>query len=142
MTIEEVTCKADLDFGQMTELMHQLNPELKVTEEMVNQTIEAPDSHLYVMRDGGRAIGCATLGVFNSPTGRKASIEDVVVLDEYRGQGLGKRLIEHLLSEAGKLAPIKVQLTSRPVREAANKLYQSMGFTRRDTNFYIMIITR
>ncbi len=142
MTIEEITSKADLDFGQMTELMHQLNPELKVTEEMVNQTIEAPDSHLYVMRDGARAIGCATLGVFNSPTGRKASIEDVVVLDEYRGQGLGKRLIEHLLYEAGKLAPIKVQLTSSPVREAANKLYQSMGFTRRDTNFYIMIITR
>ncbi|MBP5636244.1 MAG: GNAT family N-acetyltransferase [Bacteroidales bacterium] len=138
MTIEEITCKADLDFGQMTELMHQLNPELKVTEEMVQQTIEAPDSHLFVMRDGARAIGCATLGVFNSPTGRKASIEDVVVLDEYRGQGLGKRLIEHLLSEAVKLAPIKVQLTSRPVREAANKLYQSMGFTRRDTNFYII----
>ena len=138
MKIEEITNLAELDFGQMTQLMHQLNPELVVTEEMVRQTIEAPDSHLYVMRDGARAIGCATLGVFNSPTGRKASIEDVVVLDEYRGQGLGKQLILHLIEEAKQLAPIKVQLTSRPERIAANKLYQSLGFTKRDTNIYVM----
>ena len=138
MKIEEITSAAELDFGQMTQLMHQLNPELVVTEEMVRQTIEAQDSHLYVMRDGARAIGCATLGVFNSPTGRKASIEDVVVLDEYRGQGLGKELLLHLIEEAGKLAPIKVQLTSRPERIAANKLYASIGFTKRDTNIYVM----
>ena len=138
MLIEEITNPADLDYGQMTQLMHQLNPELVVTEEMVHRTILSPDSHLYVMRDGARAIGCATLGVFHSPTGRKASIEDVVVLDEYRGQGLGKQLLLHLIEEAGKLAPIKVQLTSRPVRVAANQLYQSLGFTRRDTNIYVM----
>lgn len=138
MHIEEITNPAELDFGQMTALMHQLNPELVVTEEMVHQTVDAPDSHLYVMRDGARAIGCATLGVFNSPTGRKASIEDVVVLDEYRGQGLGKQLLLHLIEEAKKLAPIKVQLTSRPVRVAANNLYASLGFARRDTNIYVM----
>ena len=138
MSIEEITNPADMDYGQMTQLMHQLNPELVVTEEMVHQTLLAPDSHLYVMRDGARAIGCATLGVFHSPTGRKASIEDVVVLDEYRGHGLGKLLMLHLIEESKKLAPIKVQLTSRPVRVAANNLYASLGFTRRDTNIYVM----
>ena len=142
MLIEEVASPAGVDFGAILTLMGQLNPELAVTEEMIRRTVDALDSHLYVMKDGARTIGCATLGVFHSPTGRKASIEDVVVLDEYRGRGLGKELLRHLVAEASKLAPIKVQLTSRPSRVAANALYAGEGFTRRDTNVYVMKIPR
>ena len=135
MTIKEVT--GSFSFSEILALMHQLNPELKVTEEMVAAVVDSPDSHLYIMLDGQRIIGTATLGIFFSPTGRKASIEDVVVLEEYRGQHLGRELVQHLLDQARNWAPIQVHLTSRPSREAANRLYQSLGFIRKDTNCYI-----
>ena len=138
MIIEEVTDSGAVSFPEILALMHQLNPKLVVTEEMVRAVVDAPVSHLYVMRDKERIIGTATLGIYTSPTGRKASVEDVVVLSEYRGRHLGKELVQHLLDEAGKHAPIQVHLTSRPSREAANKLYQSLGFTRKDTNCYIL----
>lgn len=138
MTIEEVT--GAFSFQEILALMHQLNPELKVTEEMVGAVVDSPDSHLYIMLDGQRIIGTATLGIYFSPTGRKASIEDVVVLEEYRGQHLGRELVQHLLDQALKFAPIQVHLTSRPSREAANRLYQSLGFIRKDTNCYIYSI--
>ena len=55
---------------------------------------------------------------------------------DYRGQGLGRMLLDRLLSEARALSPIEVQLTSKPARVAANRLYQSMGFQRKETNVY------
>jgi len=89
------------------------------------------------LEEDGRVIGCASLCLFDSPTGRKASIEDVVVLSSCRGQGIGRALMERLIAFAGReLAPIDLQLTSRPARVAANELYRSLGFERRETNAY------
>lgn len=103
-----------------------------------------PSSSSTKLRTGageGRIIGCATLCVFHSPTGTKASIEDVVVSSAYRGQHLGKRLMEYVLEQAKAYAPIELHLTSNPMRVAANKLYQSLGFQRKETNCYQMMIT-
>ena len=102
--------------------------------------MNSPDCHLYLLRDGGKIAGCATLCVFTSPTGRKASIEDVVVHSSFRGRGFGRLLMEHVLQEARREAPLEVHLTSRPSRVAANALYRSLGFTRRDTNAYVMVL--
>ena len=90
---------------------------------------------------GGRIVGCASLCVFDSPTGRKGHIEDVVVSSACRGQHLGRKLLEHMLDYARtNLAPIDIHLTSRPSRVAANTLYRSLGFEPRDTNVYRLII--
>lgn len=86
-------------------------------------------------------FGCATLCVFHSPTGTKASIEDVVVSSADRGQHLGKQLMEYVLEQAKAYAPIELHLTSNPMRVAANKLYQSLGFQKKETNCYQMMIT-
>lgn len=86
----------------------------------------------------GRIVGCATLCVFCSPTGRKATIEDVVVSRECRGMHLGEQLVGHLIDTARRQAPIELHLTSKPIRVAANRLYQKMGFTRKETNCYVM----
>lgn len=137
MTIVEART---FSFPEMKELMNQLNPALVVTEEMIQEVIDSPGSHLYLMMDGEKAIGCATLCVFCSPTGRKASIEDVVVLNQYRGRHLGRELVQHLLDQARTWAPITVHLTSRPEREVANRMYQSLGFTRKNTNHYFINI--
>ena len=77
---------------------------------------------------------------FHSPTSAKAYVEDVVVSSDYRGQHLGKQLMEHVLEEAHKLVPIELHLTSNPKRVAANALYQSIGFERKETNCYQMNI--
>jgi ribosomal protein S18 acetylase RimI-like enzyme len=69
-----------------------------------------------------------SLIVMKIPTGNKAWIEDVVVDSKARGQGLGKALMNHALEEAKKLEVKSIDLTSRPTREAANLLYQSLGY--------------
>ena len=77
--------------------------------------------------------------MFESPTGRKASVEDVVVLPAYRGQGIGRTLLTRIIDFARtKLAPIDLRLTSNPSRTDANALYQALGFKQRETNVYAM----
>lgn len=85
------------------------------------------------MIDGDHIIDNATLYVFHSLTGSKASIEDVVASSAYRGQHLGKRLMEFVIEEARNLAPIELHLTSNFKRVADNALYQSIGFERKET---------
>jgi ribosomal protein S18 acetylase RimI-like enzyme len=74
--------------------------------------------------------------VFRIPTGVRAWIEDVVVDDAARGKGVGEALNRAALELAGRLGARTVDLTSRPSREAANRLYQRLGFVARDTNVY------
>jgi ribosomal protein S18 acetylase RimI-like enzyme len=74
--------------------------------------------------------------MFRIPTGLRAWIEDVVVDDRARGKGVGEALNRAALSMARQRGAKTVDLTSRPSREAANRLYQRLGFVRRDTNVY------
>ncbi len=140
MRIEELHTVTESQVKEIIQLMYELDPSIKVTGEMVRRTVEAPRTHFFAVMDGEHVVGCASLCVFESPTGRKASIEDVVVASAYRGKHLGKQLMQHVIEYAKTLAPINLQLTSRPERVEANKLYQSLGFQRRETNAYRMEI--
>lgn len=94
-------------------------------------------STLLVARtDNGAIVGSMTLAMFDIPTGRRAWIEDVVVDTQARGQGVGRLLNERALEIARDAGAKTVDLTSRPSREAANRLYQRIGFVPRDTNVY------
>ena len=81
-------------------------------------------------------LGMLTLATFTIPTGLRAWVEDVVVDGEARGQGAGQALVEAAVEHAGKLGARTVDLTSRPTREAANRLYRRAGFELRETNVY------
>jgi ribosomal protein S18 acetylase RimI-like enzyme len=81
-------------------------------------------------------VGLLTLAIFRIPTGVRAWIEDVVVDDKARGKGVGDALNRAALAEAERRGAKTVDLTSRPSREAANRLYQRLGFKQRDTNVY------
>lgn len=83
-----------------------------------------------------RIMGTLTLVTFRIPTGVRSWIEDVVVDEAARGKGLGKALTLAALDQARSLGARTVDLTSRPSREAANKLYQSVGFELRHSNLY------
>ncbi len=123
-------------FKQLEALMHVLSPRCVLTEEILTMALRF--SQVYVAEEGNHIIGMATLCVVCTPTGRKAGIEDVVVLPEFQGKGIGEALVGRLIEEAGKNAPIQIQLTSKPIRVAANALYLKLGFVRKETNVYTM----
>jgi ribosomal protein S18 acetylase RimI-like enzyme len=95
-----------------------------------------PESALFLARVDGRIVGSLTLALYRIPTGLKAFIEDVVVDESARGYGVGEALSRAAVDEARRRGAKDVSLSSRPSREAANRLYQRIGFERRDTNVY------
>src|SRR5262249_10395342 len=101
--------------------------------------VASPCTVLLVARDrtqGGRIVGSLTLAVFRIPTGVRAWIEDVVVETSARGKGAGEALSRAALDIASARGARTVELTSRASREAANRLYQRIGFKTRETNVY------
>ena len=119
--------------------LDQLTPEhMTLTEEMLKQLIASENSHLFFLMQDEQVAGMLTVGIYYSPTGGKAWIEDVVVDEAFRGQGLSKLLVAHAIQFVeSKQIPL-LMLTSNPTRIAANKLYQAMGFGRKETNVYRM----
>lgn len=98
--------------------------------------VDSDDTVLFVARLGGHIVGTLTLAFYRIPTGTKAWIEDVVVDADARGHGVGELLNRAALAEAPSRGAKDVSLTSRPSREAANRLYQRIGFRPRETNVY------
>lgn len=100
------------------------------------EIVASPGSVLFIARSSGQILGCLTLGLYRIPTGLKAWIEDVVVDDAGRGRGIGALLNDAAIAEARARGAKHVSLTSRPSREAANRLYQRLGFELYPTNMY------
>jgi ribosomal protein S18 acetylase RimI-like enzyme len=109
-------------------------PSAGALEEMVT----SPATTLFIARDGrsGPIVGTLTLAVFRIPSGTRAWIEDVIVSDTVQGRGCGEVLTRAALEAAAAAGARTVDLTSRPHREAANRLYQKLGFKVRETNVY------
>jgi ribosomal protein S18 acetylase RimI-like enzyme len=112
---------------------HRAPPDLAALQEI---TASAGTS-LLVARDGDAVLGMLALVLYRVPTGMRGLIHDVVVDESARGRGVGEALTTEALKRAGKAGAISVELTTRPEREAANRLYQRLGFERRDTNVYV-----
>jgi ribosomal protein S18 acetylase RimI-like enzyme len=98
---------------------------------------------LFVAREhNGQIVGSLTLAVFRTPTGARAWIEDVVVDEALRGRGIAPAMIEVAVEAARRAEARTVDLTSRPERESANRMYQRLGFERRETNVYRLTLSR
>ena len=108
------------------------------TSSEIDEIASSPATTLFLARDGegGRIVGTLTLAMFRTPTGTRAWIEDVIVAEETRGRGCGEQLTVAALDAARAAGARTVELTSRPSREAANRLYQRLGFVLRETNLY------
>jgi len=98
--------------------------------------VDSSACHLLVATDDDEILGSLTLVVFPIPTAVRAWIEDVVVDDAARGRGVGAKLNLHAIELASELGAKTIDLTSRPSREAANRMYQRLGFIARETNVY------
>ena len=106
------------------------------TEVELRRIVDSDSTLLLLAEDDGVIVGSLTLALFQIPTGLRAWIEDVVVDASARGKGVGETLNRVALDEAKRIGATTVDLTSRPSREAANRLYQRLGFVKRDTNVY------
>ena len=132
----EVTPALVEAFGRLIPQLSKSNP--PPTEAELAAIVGAESSVLLLAVDegSGEILGSLTLAWFRIPTGVRAWIEDVVVDETARGRGVGEALNRDALARARALGARTVDLTSRPSREAANRLYQRIGFIARDTNVY------
>ena len=118
-------------------LMYLLTSEsLQFTEADYRRFLASDSSYLFLLLADNYVAGMLTIGIYRSPTGSKAWIEDVVVDEKYRGKGLGRMLTQHAIDFAKSQQVNTLMLTSNPSRIAANKLYQTIGFERKETNVY------
>ena len=127
---------------ELVEAFARLIPQLSSsspppTADDLEKIVTADDTHLLVARDDdGTITGTTTLVVFRIPTGVRALIEDVVVDSAYAGRGISYDIARHAIDLARRHGAKTVELTSRPSREAANHVYQKLGFQQRETNVY------
>ncbi len=132
---------ADHVDDQLVSAMGRLIPQLSSSNPAPSRTqleeiVSSPATVLIIARVDKRIVGALTLALFRLPTGLRAWIEDVVVDVDARGAGIGEALNRAALAEAKNRGAITVDLTSRPSRVEANRLYQRLGFVARDTNVY------
>jgi len=126
---------------ELVEAFARLLPQLSRSAPRLGpDELDAVVSHqantVLVARSGGTVTGTLTLVMFPLPTGLRAWIEDVVVDEAARGQGTGEALTHEALRIAREAGARTVDLTSRPAREAAGRLYERLGFTIRESRLY------
>jgi GNAT superfamily N-acetyltransferase len=140
--VEEVTAVT----GSLVAAFERLIPQLSKSSPPpsaaeLEAIATADDTHLLVARDDdGTIVGTTTLVVFRIPTGVRALIEDVVVDAAYAGRGISYDIARFAIDLARRHGAKTVDLTSRPSREAANHVYQKLGFEQRETNVFRMVL--
>jgi ribosomal protein S18 acetylase RimI-like enzyme len=127
--------------AELTAALATLIPQLSssadpITDDVLRGVLADPAITMFVARYENKIVGSLTLAVFAIPTGIRAWIEDVVVDESARGLGAGEALTLVALDAAKAKGATSVDLTSRPSREAANRLYLRLGFVARETNTY------
>jgi ribosomal protein S18 acetylase RimI-like enzyme len=135
--IEAVRAATDEIVKAFGRLLPQLSRSAKPLDLTALDELVASDaSTLLIARSEGEIVGALTLVMFPIPTGRRAWIEDVVVDEAARGLGVGAALAQEAVRLAQEAGARTVDLTSRPSRAAANRLYERLGFHLRDSRVY------
>jgi ribosomal protein S18 acetylase RimI-like enzyme len=133
----EVDAELIAAFERLIPQLSRSNPPPTAAE--LEAIVSSAASILLVARDpdqDGAIVGSLTLVLFRIPTGVRAWIEDVVTDEAARGRGVGEAMNRAAIERARQAGAKTVDLTSRPSREAANRLYQRIGFVERETNVY------
>jgi ribosomal protein S18 acetylase RimI-like enzyme len=132
--VEQVTDEVVQAFGRLLPRLSRSAPALDAAA--LGTVAQFPGNRLLVARVDGEIVGTLTLVTFPIPTGLRAWIEDVVVDEVGRGRGVGAALTQAAIRLAHAAGARTVDLTSRPSRSAANRLYERMGFKDRDSKVY------
>jgi ribosomal protein S18 acetylase RimI-like enzyme len=138
MEIIRVKRFSERSFEAVSRFLPQLSSDAGLLSRQYFKNILASESiHLFFARlDKKQIIGMLTIATYNTPTGIKVWIEDVVVDESHRGKGIGRELMLFAIDYSRSLGAKNINLTSRPSRIAANELYIKLGFKKYDTNLY------
>jgi ribosomal protein S18 acetylase RimI-like enzyme len=138
MEIKEINRFSMRVFNAVLKLLSQLVSDSKsMTEDHFRGILKSEKTHFFIAElDNKQIAGMLTIGTYDIPSGTKVWIEDVVVDESQRGKGICKELTLFAIGFAKSLDAESVELTSRPSRIAANKLYKKLGFVLRETNVY------
>lgn len=121
----------------VTSLLTQLTSSGRaITAAELDAMIASPAATLFLAKDGDRIVGMISLAIVQMPTGLRSYLEDLVVDAAYRQRGAATALLQAALDFARKSAARTMDMTSRPSRTGAIRLYDRLGFERRDTNPY------
>jgi ribosomal protein S18 acetylase RimI-like enzyme len=136
--IKRVTRYSNRVYDSVIRLLPQLDPAYPLpTSHDFKEILSGRNTHFIIAElDSKEIAGILTLVFYKLPTGTKYWIEDVVVDKAHRGKGIGKALVLYAVDIARSMGAKSVDLTSRPFRIAANKLYRDLGFELRETNVY------
>jgi ribosomal protein S18 acetylase RimI-like enzyme len=132
--LDKVTSEVVEAFGRLLPQLSRSAPPLSQAD--LEAIVGCPANTVLLARSAGTITGTLTLVMFPLPSGLRAWIEDVVVDDSARGQGTGEVLTREALRIAGEAGARTVDLTSRPSREAAGRLYERVGFEIRESRLY------
>jgi ribosomal protein S18 acetylase RimI-like enzyme len=134
--------RVDKATPELVETIRALLPQL--TEARTPPTLEQLDEvvskqTLLLARDDddGRILGTLTFILYRVSSGLKGRIEDVIVDESARGQGVGEALVREGMRLANEAGVLMLELTSMPYRQSANRLYRRLGFVRKPTNVYV-----
>jgi ribosomal protein S18 acetylase RimI-like enzyme len=140
MHIEKVAEVTDEIFNAIVSLIPHLRPDKRLpTRQEIALLINSESSTLWLARypdQAGQIVGILTIAVYRVPTGMRSIVEDVIVDPGFRRLGIARALLQTAIELARAAGANGVALSSNPKREAANLLYQAMGFERRQTNSY------
>ncbi|HEY4527099.1 MAG TPA: GNAT family N-acetyltransferase [Candidatus Paceibacterota bacterium] len=139
--IVRLTVAKESDVADINKLLPQLRSnaaEHHGTLSDLQRIVADPSVLLLVVRDGEKIVGMGSLYTILKVGKRSGTIEDVVVDDEYRGEGLGEKLMQELLRCAREEKLQQLYLTTRPDRVAAHQLYEKLGFEQQETDVYRM----
>jgi ribosomal protein S18 acetylase RimI-like enzyme len=125
----------------LVETVRRLLPQLTEartppTLEQLRETVRT-QTLLIARDDDGRILGMLTFVLYRVSSGLKGRIEDVIVDQSARGQGVGEALTREGMRRANEAGVLMLELTSMPYRQAANRLYRRLGFVRKPTNVYV-----
>ncbi|MGF2947845.1 GNAT family N-acetyltransferase [Microbacterium alcoholitolerans] len=133
-TVELLSSVTDDDARDISHLLSQLSRTAAFDRARLATIITHDATELLVVRAGGRIVGAATLVTFPLPSGLRGHVDDVVVDEAMRGKGIARALLVRMTELAIQRGLRTLDLTSRPARESALRLYESVGFVRRETN--------
>lgn len=133
-TVEVLSSVTDADAADVARLLTQLSKTATFDRSRLEAIVTHDATELLVVRDDGRIVGAATFVTFPLPTGLRGHVDDVVVDESMRGRGIARALLVRMTDLATERGLRTLDLTSRPSRESALRLYESVGFVRRETN--------
>lgn len=136
LDIRELTAVDEETVAAFQRLFPQLTALPTPSRADLERIIASGNCRIFMARMEGMIAGAAALAYYRTPTGLHAWIEDVVVDEAFRRRGIGAALTRTLIETARAMGADSLSLTSRPARQAANRLYQQLGFVRWETNLY------